>query len=654
LLRQVPPPLLITASALAALVIVFFVLFLVPAIRHLFRLRKIANRLNALSDRSPVALGEVFAADERLNHLWNEFAETLHKQSDTRDGMIRVLAVRSTVPAESYFNSQFVVDSRVHAEFFRHLPGIFTGIGIIGTFSGLIGGLRTFQSGLNLGATDSLQIQGPLRALLQEVGTAFMVSASAITAAMLVTLIEKALLSSLYRYTEEIAQAIDRCFNSGAGEEYLARIVQASEESASQSRILKDALVGDLRELLREATHSQIASAREQNQILALGISNSINDSLREPLQQIAGTVRTASGDQSAAATRMLQDVFSSFSQRLQELFGGQIAGINDLNKQAVGSLNDVVGRLGGLVRTLEDASANSGEALAGRMADAMEKMDQRQDSINAQTGAFVDQLRQLVAVSQTETNQRLQETLASVGRQVAGMVASLEAVHQQSLEGNRQREETLATHTTSAVSTMTGSVDAVVREMAAAATAMQEAVGEMSRITSASLDKMAYGADTLNAASNRFAEAGASVIATMTEAAAVATQLRQLGGTMSSSSSVLQRTVEDYGKHRDAVAQMLSELRQVVDRAGREASLTADVLQRIEEAANKLGLAQREADAYLLKVNEVLANAHESFADATLRTLGRVNADFHNKLSSAVGLLSSSIQELEATIGSR
>ena len=51
------------------------------------------------------------------------------------------------MPAEMYFNGQSVVDGRLRAEFFKHLPGLLTGIGIIGTFTGLIGGgLRAFMS----------------------------------------------------------------------------------------------------------------------------------------------------------------------------------------------------------------------------------------------------------------------------------------------------------------------------------------------------------------------------------------------------------------------------------------------------------------------------------------------------------------------------
>ena len=39
---------------------------------------------------------------------------------------------RST--AVSRFNTQVLVDTPLNTEFFRHLPGLLTGIGIIGTF----------------------------------------------------------------------------------------------------------------------------------------------------------------------------------------------------------------------------------------------------------------------------------------------------------------------------------------------------------------------------------------------------------------------------------------------------------------------------------------------------------------------------------------
>lgn len=238
-----------------------------------------------------------------------------------------------------YFNGQYVVDSFLRTEFFKHLPGIFTGLGIVATFGGIIDGLKQFQV-----SEDTTVVRNSLEILMQSVGHAFLVSASAIALAMIYTFLERILLAGLYKKTEEIAQTIDTHFKSGAGEEYLSRLVDASEASASQAKILKDSLVSDLKQILKELTESQIeagktlhaqqlAAVEEGNKTLSEVIASSINQSLKAPLDEIASSVKSASGDQSKAAIDMLKDVMAHFSQRLNDLFGGQINGINELNK---------------------------------------------------------------------------------------------------------------------------------------------------------------------------------------------------------------------------------------------------------------------------------------------------------------------------------
>jgi restriction endonuclease len=139
-----------------------------------------------------------------------------------------------------------------------------------------------------------------------------------------------------------------------------------------------------------------------------------------------------------------------------------------------------------------------------------------------------------------------------------------------------------------------------------------------------------------------------------MGQTANVAGKLAELAGAMTASASALKETVGDYRTQRDAVATLVTELRTIVESAKREASLTADVLERIQSAAEKLTEAQVQADQYLDGVSKVLGEAHQSFADATLKTLDRANTEFHTKLTAAVRLLSASIQELEASIGSK
>lgn len=145
LLANVPTHLLVTGGILVLLTFAFLFFFLIPAIRFRLRLGGLLKTLKTEKTRSVTELQKLFQSDPKLEHLWKEFRKTLHEQKREKDGQTIVVALRATVSAESFFNAQYLVDNRLRTEFFKHLPGIFTGIGIIGTFLGLIQGLRRFN-----------------------------------------------------------------------------------------------------------------------------------------------------------------------------------------------------------------------------------------------------------------------------------------------------------------------------------------------------------------------------------------------------------------------------------------------------------------------------------------------------------------------------
>lgn len=197
-LTSLPTSLLVTGSILALLVVAFLIFFLGQGFRLRYRLGSLLKQLRIQKTQNPSDLQKLFQSDEKFDHLWKEFRDTLHAQTEQRDGQTVVNVHRATVPAESFFNSQTLVDSRLYTEFFKHLPGIFTGIGIIGTFVGLISGLQAFHISDDVGV-----VRASLDLLLQGVRNAFEISAAAITIAMIVTFIEKWLLASLYSCTED-------------------------------------------------------------------------------------------------------------------------------------------------------------------------------------------------------------------------------------------------------------------------------------------------------------------------------------------------------------------------------------------------------------------------------------------------------------------
>ncbi|MGC3965171.1 MAG: anti-phage ZorAB system protein ZorA [Rhodocyclaceae bacterium] len=664
-----PVMLLVTGGFLVILGLSFLGWFLPQAILHWVKLSGLLRRMRAVTRKNAIAeFREIFSKDKRLSHLWQEYQESLHVQHRFEGGQSVVSAVRATVPAELYFNGQFVVDTRLGTEFFKHLPGIFTGIGIIGTFSGLIKGLDAFQVSEN-----AVVARNSLESLMHSVGEAFLVSAAAIGSAMVVTLCERLLAAVLYKLTEEMAHVIDAQFESGVGEEYLSELVKSSGESAAQSRILKDALVKELGELLRELTQNQISAAqqqqaqligrveqssreqveatREDNRELGQTIAQSIQDSLREPLDKIATSVKAASGDQSQAAISMLQDVMTSFSQKLNDLFGGQIAGINELNQKASQNIQEAVSTLQTLVASMESSSQRSADAMAQRMAEAVERMEARQSAMDAQSAAFVEQIRALVASSQSESSQKLHESLESIGSEVGRMLAALADSQKEVFELSQARELAMSSRTEQAVGAMSGSVESVVRELGAATTKMAQSVEMLSKAFTTSIDRMNAGAELLTTASQRFASAGEGVNKALGQAAGLAGKLTEASGQLTSGASAIQDLLRDYRAQRDSVGQLMTELRATVEAARKDASITSDILRRIESSAQKLSEAQEQADTYLEGVSKVLGDAHSTFAAQVVNTLDKSNKAFHEKLSSAVGMVSSSIDEFSVAL---
>lgn len=216
------------------------------------------TRLQALSDTffaamkaktgsAVVNLGNIeqqVMGDPQLASLWAEYCEALQSLpavAPVAAEPARVKQWRSVAPAETYFSEQALVDSPLRSDFFKHVPGILTGLGIIGTFSGLIIGLMHFD------VSDPATTQTQLSALVQTVGQAFFVSAAAIALAMLLTWVEKSLLTARCAQVEALQHQIDSLFEASSGESYLEQLVAAAQAQAQAS----NEMLRELRKLLQ-------------------------------------------------------------------------------------------------------------------------------------------------------------------------------------------------------------------------------------------------------------------------------------------------------------------------------------------------------------------------------------------------------------------
>ena len=643
----------IVAALLILISIGFFFRFVVPALRlagelktAIAALRDVRSRLNG----NVVELGEIEStamSGPALSHLWTEYAKTLHPQSeDGESGQSKIVRWRATALADNFFSEQAVVDTRLKTEYYKHLPGILTGLGIIGTFTGLIIGLGRFKV-----PKDLTKVQEQLGQLIDSVGHAFYVSAAAIALAMLFTWVEKSLVAARYRQVESLRELVDSLFKGGAGEEYLERLANAAETSATQAAQIKNALVADLKEILTTLATQQIAAQAQHTGQMSVDVGKAISESLGPPMEAIAKAVQGVSANQGEAVNKMLTDVLASFSAQMREMFGGQMQGMSELLRETSESMKATALQFGQLAANMDAAGTNTVDAMGEKLAKALDGMEARQQAMNAQTAAFVEQIRALVGESQTESSRKLQEVLTNVGDQVAGVVAELRRQAEASAESQGQRQERFESATGAAIGSLSEQMERLLAQSVETNRSLQDTVARLAGATDKAIAGMNSGAETLFVAASDFAKAGQGVSDTMKASTAAVEAIKGASGQLTLATDGARGLFADYGKTRDTFALMVTELKQTVENAKREASMTSEIISKIEAAAAQLGTAQKESEEYLRGVSEVLVKAHDSFAENVERTMREGNRAFQGELSSAVQLLSGAIKNLGDTI---
>jgi hypothetical protein len=189
--------------------------------------------MNAASGGERIDLSDIepfTQSDPHMADLWARYNEALQEQQALESSEHNPMGGwQATTSAEHFFSEHGVVDARLQTHFFKHVPGILTGVGIIGTFTGLIVGLL----GFDVSSPD--RVQAALSQLVQTVGQAFMVSAVAITLAMVFTWVEKALLAARYRQVALLQQHLDSLFAPKGGAEYMERMALAAEMQVALS-----------------------------------------------------------------------------------------------------------------------------------------------------------------------------------------------------------------------------------------------------------------------------------------------------------------------------------------------------------------------------------------------------------------------------------
>lgn len=607
------------AAAVVLLVLFFAWHVLIKGLIVTFRLGGLRKKIRALTDESPASikpsLTRVF---ERTpwKDAWREYEETLHEQMDLSSAEPTVIGVRSTVQAEAFFHTEALVDDPLHVEFYKHLPGILTGIGIIATFTGLITGLSKF----NANAVDPEELKQSLGGLFDYVRNAFMFSAVTIGLAMLLTIVEKVIYNLCVHRAAGVAAELDALFRAGLGEEYLSRLVKSSEEGTTQTKQLKESLVQDLKALLTNLAEQQIQATRQ----LSVDIGHSLNASLQEPLQKIADTVERASGDQSANSARMLENLMSAFMAQMKETMGGQLGDLSGLMQQTTQAVAQVESTLRGLIVDMERSSQASSSgmqaAVKGLIQTLSDHQSQLADSAAAQQNRALTQMQealQRMAEAQESSTRRTQEASSAASEQMGKVTAqSIDA----SQQATRAAQELLA-------GVQQVSVDAI-KGLENGATKISASIG------------------ALDGVAERLARTGLSLTSLQEQSVEAAAKLERASTTLGSGAQAMTQAVGSLGQtstRLEGVSGLMASEAQAREAALREIQ---QVLTKSREATDQFGQLTAEVQKHLV-------DGVDRFGDATVKVLDNVLKQYDSALGSTVSMLKEMMEELSTVVES-
>lgn len=635
-------------GAVLLLALIFFVLqFFLPALRVSRQLRSSRILLASLKTQGKTLdldhIGiEVMLSDD-LGHCWDEYRDTLHGQKFPNNmGVLEVNRWRATSMANAFFTDLTLIEAPCKTEFYKHLPGILTGLGIIGTFGGLIIGLQGFQV-----SDDAQVVRSSLETLIGSVGGAFIVSASAIALAMLVTTVEKALLNGLLTELERLCSLIDTLFDTGAGEEYLQRLVEASETSATQSLQMKEALVTELKQVLTELTQQQITAMTTTSQQLGHTITSTLTEGLADPLTKISNAVQQVGSNQGEAVNKLVTDVLATFTDQMQNMFGSQMRGMSDMLVQTANTIQNASNQFQQLAGQIQKAGTGAADAMAQRMDEALQKMQERQTESNEQMRVFVEQLKQSVANGQNESAEATMRLMSELGQTTSALVQELRDQAQKSQEEHSTRQTEIAHRSGAMLDEQSSQIARIAESVSSASASMENAIARLETATKTHIDGMNQGAEKLYGASSKLGDNLVKMKESSDGLSNVADKMNTASSSLTSALQATQKILADQQQVRDSLTSMVRELNALIEGSKREASLSAKLVDGLTAASNKLVEAQRNAEGYLEGVSAVLGEAHSAFAQQLMNTLREGNKAFHEELAQATGLLKGAIQDL-------
>ena len=454
------------------------------------RLREVNGELNDLQGKGGFSNSfEQYNSDaeEAFGLAWNEFVETLVlPESGSSE------PIRNTGKVSTYLNESTIIVPRIHFGFFRSVPNLLTGLGILGTFLGLAGGVGSARSGLASVSPD--KITASLQQLLAGASLAFMTSIAGIACSILFVLIERHTSRRLHIALDDWVGAIEARLERVTPAGVALLQLNEARRAATQLERFNTELIFSLEQALEEK----------------------IAGRLSPQLERLVETVEGLRQDRSTDAGQMIEQALGRFADAMQERTGSQFdemaSIVAELNRTLKSSAESLTQSQKDVREALDSAMTTVRKSMDAGAASMTETLRQSLGDVTRVLADSSGSLAEQLSASSTAAATEIRETMGSVTREMAdtgvaavskisGSLSGLEAAAENLDRSTLQSERTLAemTNFVDQINTLRGTIEAAQRQITEAAEPVSQAAGDIRAASEKTADVLARTSDMVD-----------------------------------------------------------------------------------------------------------------------------------------------------------
>jgi len=372
--------------------------------------------------------------NKSIGIIWQDFSKALTRYSD-ENGEQTVYAITE---ATDYFSFHRFTQN-LNMSFWQNYGGIFTGLGILGTFAGLTFGLY----GIDMSSSDIEVLKKGISGLLEGVQFAFLTSLIGIFTALIYNFIHDRQIKNLKGNIQSFSDEIENLFGRYTAEQWLAKQYTESQGQTKILSNLSEDVANDLGDLLNEQLNSGINELCERLEEKMTPIFDKLSDSINElgnnSVESIGQLVSEKAGkqiDQFANNLQALQQamkqniessqqVASEMNQQMlavvEKISDTMIAGAKNSVEKQESIMSSAQNQIENMLKTVAESSDNAIKNQNDAVKDMQMQMVKLMKAVNTSSENSVKN----ISDANNAIYQRMGQTLSNIQESIAQNIAS-------------------------------------------------------------------------------------------------------------------------------------------------------------------------------------------------------------------------------------